>query len=272
MAAKLISLIAALAVSYVAVTALAFVFQRKLIYFPSPQRPALSAAAAEYYSEVTLTTADGLDLLAWYAPPGHDQAAVLVYFHGNAELIGDRAGKLVPYLEAGHGALLVEYRGYGGNPGRPSEAGLYADGHAALDWLAGHGVAAARVVVYGSSLGSGVAVELAASRKLAALVLEAPFTSLVAVGKRAYPWLPVRLLTHDRFDSLAKMPRLEAPIFIVHGEDDSIVPAAMGRAILAAAPPASQGLFVAGLGHNELLAIGAPDEVMAWLASLGLGR
>ena len=271
MAAKLISLIGALAVSYLAVTALAFVFQRKLIYFPSPERPVLSAAAAETYSEVTLTTADGFDLLAWYAPPGHGEAAVLVYFHGNAELIGDRAGKMVPYLGAGYGALLVEYRGYGGNPGRPSEAGLTRDGHAALDWLAAHGVAAARVIVYGSSLGSGVAVELAATRRLAALVLEAPFTSLVDVGKRAYPWLPVRQLAHDRYDSLAKMPRLEVPIFIVHGEDDTIVPVAMGRRLLAAAPAASQGLFLPGFGHNDLLAIGAPEPVMAWLASLGLG-
>jgi len=249
-------------VAYAMVVAVAFAMQRTLIYYPMSEPP----PPVPHYDEVRLHTADGLDILAWYAPPRDGTAPVLVYFHGNAERIDSGVPKLAPFVAAGFGALLVEYRGYAGNPGKPTERGLYLDAHAGLDWLVANGIAVDRVIPYGSSLGSGVAVELAASRRVRAVVLEAPFTSLAEVGARTYPFLPARLLTRDRYDSLAKMVRIEAPLFILHGEADTLVPAEMGRALLAAAAGPTQGHFVAGLGHNEMVSLGAADEIMSWLA------
>jgi fermentation-respiration switch protein FrsA (DUF1100 family) len=268
MVRRTVSLAGAAAVAYAGVVAGTFALQRKLIYFPDTQRPDLSTPGAERFAEVVFATADGLDLLAWYAPPRDGEAPVLVYFHGNGGSIAMRAAKLAPYLEAGCGALLVEYRGYGGNPGRPSEAGLYADGHGALDWLERQGIAPPRLVLYGESLGTGVAVELALSRSAGALVLEAPFTSLADIGARAYPWLPVRALVHDRYESLAKIGRLRVPVMVIHGEADRMVPAEMGRALLAAAAEPKRGLFLPGVGHEELIAVGAPQAVLDWLATL----
>ncbi len=268
MVRRAVSLVGAVAVAYAGVLAGTFALQRKLVYFPDPRRPDLSARGAEPFAEVAFATADGLRLLAWYAPPGDGDAPVLVYFHGNGGSIAMRAAKFAPFFEAGYGALLVEYRGYGGNPGAPSEAGLYADGHGALDWLEREGIAPARRVLYGESLGTGVAVELALSRSVGALVLEAPFTALAEVGARAYPWLPVRALVRDRYDSLAKIGRLAVPVMVIHGEADRVVPAEMGRALLAAANEPKRGLFLLGVGHDELIGTGAPQAVLGWLATL----
>lgn len=259
---KVTTLVGTVVMAYAMVVAVAFAMQRTLIYYPTSEPP----PSVPHYDEVRLHTADGLDILAWYTPPRDETASVLVYFHGNAERIDGGVAKLAPFVDAGFGALLVEYRGYAGNPGKPTEQGLYLDAHAGLDWLAAQGIASERAIPYGSSLGSGVAVELAASRTVRAVVLEAPFTSLAEVGARSYPFLPARLLTRDRYDSLAKMAAVEAPLFILHGEADTLVPAEMGRALLAAAAGPTRGHFVADLGHGEMLAVGAPDEIMSWLA------
>jgi hypothetical protein len=177
-----------------------------------------------------------------------------------------RVDKLRRYVEAGHGVLLVEYRGYGGNPGSPSESGLYLDGRAAIDFLAARGVAPDRIVLYGESLGGAVAIELARDRDFAAIVLEAPFTSLVDVGARAYPWLPIRLLARDRYDNLAKIAGLRAPLIVVHGEADRLVPPAMGRALLAATAGPAHGIFIAGADHDDIVGAGAPDRILPLLA------
>ncbi|MDP6951426.1 MAG: alpha/beta hydrolase, partial [Alphaproteobacteria bacterium] len=243
------TLVGSVVVAYAMVVAVAFAMQRTLIYFP-PAEPPIPVAP---FDEVRLRTEDGLDLLAWYAPPRDAAAPVLLYFHGNAESIESGPPKLAPFLAEGFGALLVEYRGYAGNPGKPSESGLYLDASAGMAWLMANGVASERVIPYGASLGSGIAVEVAASHPIRAVVLEAPFTSLAEVGARSYPYLPARLLTRDRYDSLAKMSGIEAPLFVLHGEADRLVPAEMGRALLAAAAGPTQGHFVAGLGHGEML-------------------
>ena len=249
---------------FAVITTSAYLFQRKLIYFPDQSVPDIPPP----FTLVSYTSSDGLTLGSWYAAPRDPGALVIVYFQGNGGHVGRRDSKLIPYLEAGMGALLVGYRGYGGNPGSPTEAGLYDDAMSALHWLAGQGIAADRIVLYGESLGTGVAVELATRVQSRAVVLEAPFPSLVDAGARAYPYLPVRWLVHDRYDSLAKIGTLSAPVMVLHGTADDIVPVAMGEAILAAAPEPKRGLFFPGFGHNELIAVGAPEEILAWLANL----
>lgn len=255
---------------YLGIGGLMFAFQRRLLYYPDRARPEPGRCGGADMMIVEYVTADGLRLKGWYRPPLDRRAPVLVHFHGNAGHIGDRAPLMRPYLDAGFGVLLAEYRGYGGNPGRPTEPGLHADGCAALDFVLRQGVTPDRVVLYGESLGSGVAVRLAAERRVAALVLEAPFTSAADVGASAYPFLPVRLLMLDRFDSLSRIGAIGAPLLVLHGERDATVPVAHGRRVLAAARAPKAGLFYAEAGHSDLHDFGIAEEVMAFLARHGL--
>jgi uncharacterized protein len=241
-----------------------FLFQRQLLYRPRKTRPALADLALLGVREVTLTTTDGLSLFSWYLPPAAGRP-VIAYFHGNGGHIGYRAERLRRFAREGYGVLLAEYRGYAGNPGIPCEAGLYLDAEAALDFLAGEGVAPNRVVLWGESLGSGPAVYVAARREVAAIILEAPFTSVTAAAQRHYPFLPAAMLVRDRFDSLSRIGRIAAPLLVLHGERDMIVPIRHGRALLAAAPSPKEGWFAPEAGHETLAQFGALDAAVAFL-------
>ena len=252
-----------------------YALQRSLMYFPAAEMPSPEAAGVPEMAVVTLKTDDGLALVSWYAPARTERAPTIAYFHGNAGNIAGRAYKVRPLLDAGLGVLLVGYRGYGGNPGTPGEAGLFADGRAALDYLAGKGVPPASVVAFGESLGSGVAVRLASERAIGAVILEAPFTSAAEVGQRAYPFLPVRRLIRDRFDSLPLIHAIGAPLLIVHGERDRVVPADQGRRLLPAASEPKEGVFLPEAGHNDtfehgsmLVALEFLDRVYAGAAAV----
>jgi fermentation-respiration switch protein FrsA (DUF1100 family) len=256
------------AASYAAFVALLYLFQRRLIYHPDrpwASRPQLGALAALGVREIALETGEGLTLHSWYRPPP-DRAPVILYCHGNGGHIGYRAERLVYFAEEGYGVLMLEYRGYGGNPGQPSEKGLYADGAAGLDFLGRQGITPDRIVLYGESLGGAVAVRLALLYRPAALVLECPFTSLVDIGRLRYPFLPVRLLLRDRFDLHSRIGEVTAPVLVLHGERDGIVPVAHGRAVLAAACEPKEGWFAAEAGHMNLAAFGALDAVVDFLS------
>jgi len=241
-----------------------YVFQRHLLYFPDGVRPQLGDFTALGVREITLNTADGLSLLSWYLPP-RDGRPVIAYFHGNGGHIGYRAERLRWFARNGYGVLMAEYRGYGGNAGMPSEPGLIADGAAALDFLGGQGIAPKRLVIYGESLGSGVAVPLAAQRAIAGLILEAPFTSVAEVAQYHYSFIPAAALVRDRFDSLARIGQVNAPILVLHGERDRIVPARFGRALFDAAPEPKE-LWLAGeAGHENLVRYGAFEEILGFL-------
>ena len=186
-------------------------FQRSLTYFPDPTRPTPAESDVPELAPVSLGTEDGLSLLAWYAPPRVSDAPSLAYFHGNAGHIGMRGFKVRAYLNAGLGVLLTTWRGYSGNPGTPTEDGLYADGRAARAFLRAHGCGDERQILYGESLGTGVAVHLAREAAPGALVLEAPFSSIVDIARGRFPLLPVGPLIVDRFDSAAKIGKVAAP-------------------------------------------------------------
>ena len=244
---------------------LAGCLQRALLYFPADNLPTPAEIGATAYDVVELTTADGLSLTAWHAV-AEDGWPTIVYLQGNAGNIAGRVPKLRPFRAAGYGVLLVGYRGYGGNPGTPSETGLLADGQAGLTYLTDAGVPPDRVVLFGESLGTAVAVRLAASNRVAALILEAPFTSVIDAGRYHYPLLPVETLAEDRFDSIRHIVDVTAPVLIVHGERDRIVPVAQGRRLLATAPEPKRGVFLPLAGHNNLSAFGAADIQLAFLA------
>ncbi|MEX2643121.1 MAG: alpha/beta hydrolase [Acetobacterales bacterium] len=265
------TLLAVVLCGYGATVLMLATFQRSMIYLPDTGRPDPAVWGMPDVQVVTLQTADGLDLRAWYRAPREEGQPLIVYFHGNGGHLGYRSVKLRPYLQDGLGLLMVSYRGYGGNPGDPSEKGLMADGRAALDWVAERGMPPRRTVVYGESLGSGVAVAMAAERAatgtpLGAVVLEAPFTSLAEAAAWHYPLLPARWLVIDRYDSLSRIDAIGAPLLVVHGEQDNIVPVSMGRELLAAADQPKAGMFPRLAGHNDLDAFGLADSVRDFLS------
>jgi uncharacterized protein len=241
-----------------------FLLQRQLLYRPSKTRPELADLAQLGVREAVLTTEDGLSLFSWYLPPATGRP-VIAYFHGNGGHIGYRADRLRRFACEGYGVLLAEYRGYAGNPGKPSEPRFCADGAAALDFLVGAGITPSRLVLWGESLGSGVAVYLAAKRLVAGVILEAPFTSVSAAAQHHYPFLPAALLARDRFDSLARIPKINAPLLVLHGERDMIVPVRHGRALLDAAPEPKEGWFASEASHETLARFGALEVAIAFI-------
>ena len=210
--------------------------QRRLIYFPSPGPVPSAAAVLPSGRDVVLHTEDGIRLGAWYFPAAGGRGPPC--WSATATPATGRCG---PTLAAalnrmGLSVLLFDYRGYGGNPGRPSEDGLAADARAAQAWLAAQPeVDPSRIAYFGESLGAAVAVGLAVERPPAALVLRSPFTSLADVGAVHYPWLPVRQLLLDRYPSIDRIGSLHAPLLVIAGERDDIVPAALSRRLYDAA-------------------------------------
>jgi fermentation-respiration switch protein FrsA (DUF1100 family) len=232
-----------------------------------------SAYGAEDAEVAMLHMEDGIDLLAWYWPARGQGARTIVYLHGNAGHIGSRAGKVRPFLASGHGVLLVEWRGYAGNSGAPTEQGFAADARAALAFLAGWGVEDEDVLLYGESIGSGPAVRLAAERAadgrpVGAVVLEAPFTSAATVAQTHYPWLPAYWLERDRHDSLSRIDRIGAPLLILHGGRDRVVPVRMGRTHHAKAVDPKRIVVWPEAAHNDLYDHGAARVVLDFLIAL----
>ena len=229
-----------------------FWFQRSLLYMPPGDRPDLAAAAISGLEAVAIETEDGLDLTHWYRPPTNPGAPVVVLFHGNAGHIGDRAAKYRPLFEAGFGVFLAEYRGYGGNPGSPTEEDLTADARSVLAFLAARGVTPERTIVYGESLGTGLAVKMAADRPVAGLVLEAPPGSIAELAQAHYWYVPAKWLIWDKWDVIDLLERVSAPLLLLHGESDRTVPVRFGRRVYEAATGEKAALFVPGGGHVDL--------------------
>ena len=242
-----------------------YLFQRRLLYRPNATRPVLDEGLTRLgVIEVELVTVDGLTLFSWYIPPPVGRPVIL-YFHGNGGNIGYRGERLQRFAQQGYGVLLAEYRGYGGNPGEPCERGLFTDGEAAFDFLADSGIRPDHIVLWGESLGSGVAVYLAATRKVGAMVLEAPFTSVAAAAQHRYPFVPAIYLVHDRFDSRSRIRQVVAPLLILHGERDRVVPVSHGRALLAAATAPKEGWFSPVASHENLARFGALEAAIGFI-------
>lgn len=258
--------IAFLALAYVLVVALLYFAQASLIY-PAPRSIGQPTGGFE---QVTYETSDGLVLGA-----GHRAAApgfpTILYFHGNgADWVSSvvATDRLVP---AGYGVLAAEYRGYRGNPGRPSEPGLYRDGRAALRWLGDRGVDPLQVVVIGNSIGAGVATQMAIEHPVRALVLISPFSSLPRVAGEKVPILPASWLVRDRFDNLSKLPALEMPVLILHGDADRVIPVAHSRELARANAGVELEIFP-GKGHDLAWDEVAEETVLEFLDRLPAGE
>ena len=248
-----------LAALYVLALAGLYLLQRRILFQANTRPPDFARVAVPDARVMTVTTEDGLSLLAWYMPPARDDGRVVLYLHGNAGNIGNRAYRFGPNRQLGWGLLLLEYRGYGGNPGSPSEAGLLIDARAGMAALLAMGFTPDRILLWGASLGTGLAVQLAAERPVAALLLEAPYTSIAALARMRFRFAPVDLLLRDRFDSLSVIGRVRAPILVMHGANDRLIPVAVARALYEAAPEPKQLWIAPEGGHNHLVEAGAID-------------
>lgn len=238
----------------------AFLFQRHLMYYPpaAPFDPA-SVGAVEL-SRLSLPGPDGVELHHWFVPPAKANLPLIVYFQGNARGLDERSVKYLPWIKKGYGVFLVGYPGYG-NAGKPTEEGLYQTSRNVLDYLFAH-YKDTPIVLYGESLGTGVATQMAVEYpKIAALILEAPYTSYPDAGAVRYPYLPVHLLALDRYETIRKIGQVKAPLLLIHGTADKVVPFAEGQSVFAAAREPKKSVFIEGAGHGNLYDFGAGAAV-----------
>lgn len=255
---RLLRVVVVVVLALVAMMGLVYGFQRSLIYFPDDRAVPPAADAIPGAEDITLTTADGLDLTAWYVPPsGEDRDLAVLMAPGNGGNRSDRAGLAGLLAERGFAVLLLEYRGFGGNPGSPSEEGLHTDALAAVTALTELGHPPSSTIYLGESLGTGVMAALAAEVPPAGVVLRSPFTSLADAGQHLYPILPVRLILRDTFPVLEHVADLELPVSVIYGEDDTIVPSGQSATVANAAPQLVEVLRLPGVGHNDAVMFGA---------------
>ncbi len=265
MARRTMTVAAVLAAGLAALLGAGWLFQRSLIYFPSGAVPPV-AVVLPGAEEVVLRTGDGLDLAGWWLPADGEEVAAAVVFNGNAGNRADRAPLARRLASRGVSTLLFDYRGYGGNPGRPTEAGLLRDGVAAATFAASQ--TDAPLVLVGESLGSAVATATALQQPPAALVLRSPFTSLADVGREHYPFLPVGRLLKDRYPVEEQVGRVAAPVLVVASTGDEIVPYRLSERVFAAATGDKELLTLEGLGHNDPALGAGPQLVEAVVRSV----
>ena len=217
---------------------------------------------------IKLSTSDNLNIISWLKTAPLNKP-FLIFFHGNAGHIGDLAPKVRPYVDAGFGVLMVGYRGYGGNPGKPSEKGLYEDAAIALDFLLLSGVTSNRWFLYGESLGAAIAVEMAARfnpiAPVAGVVLEAPFTSMADAAGAHYPFVPITLLLKDKYSSVSKIDKITSPLMILHGDMDKTVSQKLGIKLFDAANEPKYSYWVNGAGHNDLCDFGVNQLIIEFI-------
>ncbi len=260
---------AVLVLGYLMLVGGMYVGQRSLMYHPSDRTPVPSQHGVPEMTALRVPAADGLSLYGWWHPPARPGRPTLLYFHGNAGNLDDRADRARFFLDQGYGLLLMSYRYNAGAGGSPSEAALVADGRAAADWLAREqGIGPDRIVLYGESLGSGIACALAAEGRGAAVIVDGGFDSAANVAQAAYPFVPARWLIKDRFDNAARLAEAEGvATLVVHGGRDRIVPAARAKALFEAATEPKRFELLPEAGHSDLYEHGMPAIVRDFLAT-----
>jgi fermentation-respiration switch protein FrsA (DUF1100 family) len=257
---------ALVSIGYLLGVVVLFFVQRTFI-FPIPQttRTAPEAAGFPEAEEHILTTADGEKVIAWHVPakPGH---AVVIYFPGNGDFLAGRVGRLRAITSDGTGLVALSYRGYAGSSGKPSEQGLLHDAAAAYAFTTAR-YSADRIAVWGFSLGSGVAVALAADHPVGKLILEAPYTSIVDIAATVFRFVPVRWLVRDKFRSDERIVRVTAPLLIMHGARDSVIPLGFGERLFALAREPKQFVRFPEGGHDDLDHYGAMETARHFIGA-----
>ena len=255
-----------------AIVAIMWTQQRRLMYFPFADVPTPERVGLSHVTAVSFPTSDGLTLNGWFVSHTATPQFTVIVFNGNAGNRAFRAPLASAFARANFAVLLFDYRGFGGNPGSPSESGLQNDARAARDYVVSRPDVDRRTLVYfGESLGTAVATDLAVDHPPAALILRSPFSSMTDVGRHHYSLMPVRLLLRDRYDTIGRIARLKAPLLVIGGDQDRIVPIDQTRRVYEAAREPKSLLVIRGADHNdESLLAGREmmDEVLRFLRNL----
>ena len=253
---------------YAGIVAYVYSIQRHLLYFPSHTYVTPQTAMADpALREFPITTADGLALKGWYAP-ATAKHLTLVYFHGNGDDLETSAPVARAYIHAGCGFLIAEYRGYSGLPGRPTETGLYDDARAYLKALIAAGVDPHSIVLFGRSLGTGVAAQMATQFPIGGLILLSPYRSIPEVAADHFRFLPAGLLMNDRFETAGKIGSIRVPLLIANGGQDQVIPPSQGRELFALANEPKEFFFAPSAGHNDMFSSGFTAASLKWLDRL----
>ena len=215
---------------YLVITLSLYFFQRNLLYYPSENNYSGDRLTVPI-EKVKIKTQDNIELLSWYHKKNVSDYKTILFLHGNAGSLEDRIYKLNFLGNLDVNFLIIAWRGYSGSSGKPSEFGLYQDAKSALNWLNSKGITDDKIVLYGESLGTSVAIEVGQNRNFAGIILEAPFTSMIDIGKKHYPFFPVKLLLKDKYVSKNKIKNIKSPVLVMHGKEDKIVPFYMGKKI-----------------------------------------
>jgi len=223
--------ILALVFFYILLLIAVFFFQRNLLYHPDLDNYVKNQDIIEPtdIEKVKIATKDNIDIAGWFYNKDLNKFKTILFFHGNAGSLENRTYKLNHFKNLNTNFLIIAWRGFSGNKGKPNEVGLYEDAKSAVKWLQAKGIDRKNIILYGESLGTGVAVEIAQNKNYAGIILESPFTSMVDMGKKYYPFFPVRLLLRDKFESYKKINKIRSPLLIIHGKVDKIVPYSMGK-------------------------------------------
>jgi fermentation-respiration switch protein FrsA (DUF1100 family) len=263
----MLNLILSLIGIFALIVAVGRLIHRYFVYIPDRNRVAPKDVGLPGVQEVTFKGTGGITLIAWYLPARRGKPTVL-YFTGNAGNVSYRAGKIAAMAADGYGVFMLNYRRYGGSGGRPSEKKIAADALLAYDCLRAQGVSPQNIVAYGESLGTAVATRLTLHREVQALVLEAPFTSTVDVGKLLWPGFPLGLIMVDQYRTVDRIGQVSVPLFIIHGGRDNIIPLDQARHVFHAANEPKTLTVVPRAGHNDLFELGGWGKVRAFLESL----
>lgn len=250
---------------YLLIILLIFIFQRSLLYFPSKEKINISYYPNSGLKEVQFSTSDGLVLKSLFKKPFTNEKNTIVVFHGNAGHIGHRVDKFRPFIEAGFGLLLLEYRGYGENSGKPSENGFYKDSQAALDFLSKQNISKQKTILYGESLGCGIAAKFSTEDIFKATILEAPYTSIADVAMRQYWYLPAKWLLLDRYDIVGIIKNIKSPLLVMHGAKDNVISIEFGKRVFNSAPKPKEAIYVTNAGHNNLFEFGMYQKIVTFL-------
>ncbi len=240
------------------------VLQQRLLYMPDTQRTLPIEAGLPDVVEHALTMVDGEKIVTWWgkAQPGFP---TLLYVHGNGGSLVTRSERIRKYMANGYGIVMMTYRGFGGSTGRPTETANVSDAKEVYEAVRVSGISARDIVIYGELLGTGVAVQVAAEKEAGGVILDAPYTSIVDLATLHYPYLPARWLMTDRYETLRYAARVKAPVLIVHGEADDIIPVAMSRRLAAALTGPVEVATFAGAGHSDHYLFGSYETIYAWL-------
>jgi len=205
-----------------------YLFQRNLLYHPTENNYSGDQLLVSV-EKIKIKTKDNIELLSWYHNKNINDYKTILFLHGNAGTLENRIHKINHFKDMNINFLLVAWRGFSGNKGKPTEKNLYEDARSAVQWLESKGIKKNNIIIYGESLGTGVAIEIAQNKNFAGIILESPFTSMIEAGKDKYPYLPVKFLLKDKYESEKKIKNIKSPILIMHGKVDNIVPFYMGK-------------------------------------------